>query len=245
MPITLTKDIRALRGGSQPRLMEADDGNLYVVKFKDNPQGTRVLVNELLAATLAERLGLPVPTTVVVELPPELSEGLFFQTPHGRQPIRPGRHLGSRLVVSGLEGRRYDYLPQNFRHLIRNPKDIVGIQVFDLWTCNRDEREYVVWRYSRQRRYTVSFIDNGHCFGGPEWKFIPMNLQKSTLIETSAIEEWRHWADRIGNFPIRPEGMVTDLIPPEWCDGKRKFSVIFEELRIRQEIIAREYAQRE
>jgi HipA-like protein len=239
MAVRLTNHIRALRGGSQPRLMEANDGNLYVVKFQGNPQGTSVLTNELLAAKIAVRLGLPVPTTAVVELPPELSEGLYFETPNGRQPIRPGLHVGSRLVVTGLEGRRYDHLPRSFRHLIKNPKDLVGIQLFDLWTCNRDEREFVIWKYSREKKYTVSFIDNGHCFGGPEWSFVPMVLPKSTLIEPSAIEAWRHWADRIGNFPLRSDSMVTGLIPPEWCDGLRHFSVIFEELQIRQAIIAR------
>ena len=110
MPVTLTKHIRVLRGGSQPHLMQANDGNLYVVKFQGNPQGTRVLANEMLAAMLAEGLGLPMPTTEVVELPPELSEGLFFEIPSGRQPILPGLHLGSRLVITSTEGRSYDVL---------------------------------------------------------------------------------------------------------------------------------------
>ena len=116
MPAILTKHIRVLRGGSQPHLMQANDGNLYVVKFQGNPQGTNVLANEMLAAKLADGLGLPVPTTAVVELTPELSEGLYFETPSGRQPIHPGLHLGSRLVITSLEGRSYDFLPQACWH---------------------------------------------------------------------------------------------------------------------------------
>ena len=37
------------------------DGNLWVVKFRNNPQGSRVLANELIATKLAEAVGLPVP----------------------------------------------------------------------------------------------------------------------------------------------------------------------------------------
>ena len=114
MPVTLKRHIRTLQGGSQPHLMQADDGNLYVVKFQGNPQGTGILANEMLAAKLAAILGLPVPTTVVVELPSELSEGLYFETPDGRQPIRPGIHLGSRMVVTTLKGRSMISCPQAF-----------------------------------------------------------------------------------------------------------------------------------
>ena len=240
MLTTLTKHVRALRGGSQPHLMQANDGYLYVVKFQGNPQGTSILANEMVAARLAGWLGLPVPITVVVELSLELSEGLYFETPSGRQPIRPGLHLGSRLVITSLEGRSYDVLPQSLRYKIRNPEDLIGIQLFDLWTCNRDTRQVVFWQYSRDKKYTATLIDNGHCFGGQEWKFAPLILAGSTLTDSFAILAWLRWADRIATFPIRSESIETGLIPPEWSGGDKQFEVIFEELRIRQAIIAAE-----
>ena len=49
-----------MRGGAQAHLMRAADGFFYVVKFRNNPQHLRVLANELLAARLAEAVGLPV-----------------------------------------------------------------------------------------------------------------------------------------------------------------------------------------
>jgi hypothetical protein len=39
--------------------MRCSDDNYYVVKFQNNPQHRRVLVNELLGTRLASRLGLP------------------------------------------------------------------------------------------------------------------------------------------------------------------------------------------
>ena len=52
-------------------------GNFYVVKFQNNPQHLRVLANELLATRLAERAGLPVPVTEIVEV----NEWLVEHTP--------------------------------------------------------------------------------------------------------------------------------------------------------------------
>ena len=48
--------------------MRCSDGHLYVVKFQNNPQHLRVLANELLATRLAERVGLPVPVTEIVQV---------------------------------------------------------------------------------------------------------------------------------------------------------------------------------
>lgn len=238
--VVLTQFVRRLRGGSQPHLMKASDGNLYVVKFQGNPQGTSILANEIVAAKIAGLLGLPVPATMVVELPYELCEGLYFETSRGREPIRPGLHLGSRLAVSSLEGRSYDCLPQCARHLLRNPEDLIGVQLFDLWTCNRDTRQVVFWKFSRDKKFTAAFIDNGHCFGGPNWKFFPLaHANRYTAPATSAT--WLRWADRIATFPIRHfESAEVDLIPPEWLAGKTQFRVIYEELRMRQAIIAEE-----
>jgi hypothetical protein len=217
--------------------MLADDGNLYVVKFQDNPQGTRVLANEMLAAKLAEGLGLPVPPTAVVELHLQLSEELYFETPSGRQPIRPGLHLGSRLVITSREGRSYDVLPESLWHEMRSLDDFIGIQLFDLWTCNRDTRQVVFWKYSREQKYSATFIDNGHCFGGPEWIFAHLIFPITNFIGP-VDKAWLRWADRIATFSVRRFELECVVIPPEWIGNEKRFDRIFEELETRQAIIA-------
>jgi len=63
------EQIRRMRGGAQSHLMRCSDGNYYVVKFQNNPQHRRILVNELLGTNLAKRLGLPTtPVAVVVDV---------------------------------------------------------------------------------------------------------------------------------------------------------------------------------
>ena len=55
------EQVRRMRGGAQSQLMHCEDDGYYIVKFQNNPQGTRILVNELLGARLGARLGLPLP----------------------------------------------------------------------------------------------------------------------------------------------------------------------------------------
>jgi hypothetical protein len=53
------EQIRRMRGGEQSHLMRCSDSYYYVVKFQNNPQHRRILVNEMLGTKLAARLGLP------------------------------------------------------------------------------------------------------------------------------------------------------------------------------------------
>jgi len=67
--VEVTRYITPLReGGSLPALVEADDGFLYVLKFRGAGQGIKVLIAELLVGELARALGLRVPELVFAEL---------------------------------------------------------------------------------------------------------------------------------------------------------------------------------
>lgn len=59
-------------GGSLPALVEADDGGLYVLKFRGAGQGSAALVAEVIGGELARALGLPVPALVQLDLDPAL-----------------------------------------------------------------------------------------------------------------------------------------------------------------------------
>jgi hypothetical protein len=54
-----------MRGGAQSHLMRCSDEHYYVVKFQNNSQHPRILVNEMLGTRLAERMGLPTTPTAV------------------------------------------------------------------------------------------------------------------------------------------------------------------------------------
>lgn len=55
-------------GGSLPAIAEADDGFLYVLKFRGAGQGKKALVADLIGAEIARAVGLKVPEVVFAEL---------------------------------------------------------------------------------------------------------------------------------------------------------------------------------
>ena len=106
--------IRRMRGGAQSHLMRCSDGHYYVVKFQNNPQHTRILVNELLATRLAARLGLPTTPVAVVEVSPELirlTPELCVELPRARVPCTPGLQFGSRYPGDPHKVTMLDFLP--------------------------------------------------------------------------------------------------------------------------------------
>lgn len=67
--VEVTRYVTPLReGGSLPALVEADDGFLYVLKFRGAGQGPKALIAELIVGELARVLGLRVPELVFVGL---------------------------------------------------------------------------------------------------------------------------------------------------------------------------------
>jgi hypothetical protein len=67
--VNVTRYITPLReGGSMPAIAEADDGFLYVIKFRGAGQGARALIAELIGGEIARLLGLKVPELVFASL---------------------------------------------------------------------------------------------------------------------------------------------------------------------------------
>src|ERR1700723_1943095 len=76
-----------------------EEYDYYVVKFQNNPQGARILANELLATRLAARIGLPDPPVAGVEVREGLvapAGDLVMQSGRGRGPCRAGLQFWSR-----------------------------------------------------------------------------------------------------------------------------------------------------
>ena len=224
MAVTAVQHVRRMRGGAQGHLMRCSDGNFYVVKFRNNPQHLRVLANELLATRLAESAGLPVPLTEVVEVggwliehTPELSIQLAGNT----IPCQPGLQFGSRYVVSPLEGQVFDYLPVEMLERVRNLDTFAGMLAMDKWTGNANGRQAAFWRKLRERKYTVSFIDQGYCFNAGEWSFpdVPMRgvyARNEVYAGVRGWESFEPWLSRIENIDKDRVWSAAGEIPPEW-----------------------------
>src|SRR5579872_3567986 len=170
MPVltNAVEHVRPLHGGSRPHLLRADDDQFYVVKFLNNPQGRRVLVNEYVATRLAARIGLPVPDIALIHV----SESLIRCSPALRMPFgdlelmcSAGVQFGSRLCGGPPQSILFDLLPTPARSLLQNPEAIVGAYGFDKWVGNIDRRQFVFVRTRGGRGIRAFLIDQGLCFG--------------------------------------------------------------------------------
>ena len=69
--VNVTRYVTPLReGGSLPAIVEADDGFLYVLKFRGAGQGVKALIAELIGGEMARALGLRVPEIVFANVDP-------------------------------------------------------------------------------------------------------------------------------------------------------------------------------
>jgi hypothetical protein len=135
--------------GGESSTRKRDEYDYYVVKFQNNPQGARILANELLATRLAARIGLPAPPVAVVEVREELvahTADLVMQLGRGRAPCRAGLQFGSRYPGSPAETVVYDFLPDEQLREVQNLGDFCGMLVFDKWTCNTNGRQAIFFR---------------------------------------------------------------------------------------------------
>ena len=67
--VNVTRYVTPLReGGSLPAIVEADDGFLYVLKFRGSGQGVKALIAELIGGEIARAAGLGVPEIVFANI---------------------------------------------------------------------------------------------------------------------------------------------------------------------------------
>src|SRR6267154_1011706 len=149
-----TEQLRRMRGGAQSHLMRCSDRHYYVVKFQNNPQHRRILVNELLGTRLAARLGLPVTPVAIVHVTEELirlTPELCMEMPRTRVPCQPGPQFGSRYPGDPRRLTLHDFLPDEQLRGVENLHDFAGMLVFDKWTCNTNGRQTIFFREERHR----------------------------------------------------------------------------------------------
>jgi HipA-like kinase len=228
MPLAI-EQIRRMRGGAQAHLMRCADQRYYVVKFQNNPQGVRILANELLATRLAARLGLPVPGVAVIEVRAELieqTEELVMQLGRGRAPCRPGLQFGSQYPGSPAETVVYDFLPDDSLREVSNLADFCGMFVFDKWTCNTNGRQAIFFR-AAEPHYRAQMIDQGFCFNAGEWNFPDAPLRglyarHRVYDSVRAMNAFDPWIARL-ETNITPDVLdeVSREIPPEWYDDEQ------------------------
>lgn len=238
MPVLARRLVRKMRGGAQAHLVEADDGHFYVVKFRNNPQHRRILVNELIASVFLDYLEICAPAAAVVEFTPAfLAENpeIFIQLGGRRLGVEAGRHFGSRFPGHPDRLAVYDFVPDLLLERVVNLRDFLGTLVFDKWTGNADVRQAIFFR-SRVREwapgagaparlaFVAQMIDHGFIFNGPHWDFVDapragLYFRPAVYRQVRSLDDFQPWLDRVVHFPEEVVDDACRRIPPEWLEG--------------------------
>lgn len=239
MPVRARKLIRKMRGGAQAHLIEAEDGEFYVLKSTNNPQHRRILINEWLSCAFLRYLQVFVPDTALIELTPEFIAAhpdLYLSLGSRREPIPAGIHFGSRLAVHPDRVAIFDFLPDKLLNKLENRVDFLGTLVFDKWAGNADSRQAVFFR-ARAKHWTplkgdapakigffAQMIDHGFAFNGPHWQFQDSPLQglyfrTSVYDGVRSMDSFQPWLELVEHFPVEVIDSAWKEIPRPWMDG--------------------------
>jgi hypothetical protein len=224
-----------MRGGAQAHLLETDDGDFYVVKFLENPQGKRILVNEWLASHILQHLGVATPAVSLVQIGAQFltaSPDVSIQLAHRNLPVSPGIHFGSRFPGHPDRVAVYDLFPSALLGKVANRYDFLGALVLDRWMANTDYRQAIFHRKTQESlavpgtpsrssgSYLAEMVDFSLMFDGQHWEFIERAGQGVYRdVEVYAgfgAADLKRWTDAVRSFPASFVRETAAGIPATW-----------------------------
>ena len=239
MPVDARRLIRKMRGGAQAHLIEAADDHCYVVKFLNNPQHRRILVNEWIASVFLRYLGISTPETTVIRVTQDFLDQnpeVHFQLGSHREPVELGWHFGSRFPGDPARLVVYDFLPDTLLAQVVNRAEFLGMLVFDQWMGNADSRQAIFFRarlrdwlpaheaHPQRLGFVAQMVDHGFAFDGPHWRFGDSPLQglyfrPGVYQGVRGLDDFQPWLDRIVHFPEAVVDQALKQMPPAWVAG--------------------------
>jgi hypothetical protein len=246
MPVQTTRLIRKMRGGAQAHLLACDDGHFYVVKFLNNPQHRRILINEWIASVFLNYLQISAPPAAIVNLSAEFLAAhpdIYIQLGSRRLAVEPGWHFGSRYPGDPAKVMVFDFLPDTLLDKVVNVREFLGVLAFDKWMGNADARQSIFFR-ARLRQWAAAsettptaglvaqapaagfvaqMMDHGYIFDGPHWKFPDSPLQglyfrPNVYQHVRGWQDFEPWLDRVIYFPEEIVDSALKQLPPAWVD---------------------------
>lgn len=239
-------------GGSKSVVIRGDDRAQYNVKFKENGQGLRVLVNEIIAAHIAVKLQVPTPETAIVEVERAFLDANPNLATRYSRPVTEGPHFGSMIERGAFENP-----PSALISTVTNKEDFPGVVTFDVLTNNTDRGNagnfLIVPREGDPKQTRFLSVDHGHCFGCNWNQNLPGTVGSWSRSHLREIAETICGASpfdsAIGNLSkISPEWLddLVSCVPDEWGisseEGNALKAFILRQAEHVHEILEREHA---
>ncbi|MCP4169099.1 MAG: aminotransferase class I and II [Chloroflexi bacterium] len=211
-------------GGSLPAIVQADDGNLYVMKFVGAGHGAKALIAELVAGEIGRALGLNVPDIAFIRLDPALGPSEPDAEIHDLLKASVGLNLGLRYLPNAFSfnlllqpppsARQaseivwFDALVTNVDRTPHNVNMLIWEQ--DLWLIDHGSALYIHhdWRDYETRSLTSFPLIKNHTL-------LPF---AAALVETDT-----RLRAKLGRSLIET---IVSAIPDIWLDHEAQFASI-------------------
>jgi hypothetical protein len=205
-------------GGAEAQVFADADGQEYLVKAANNPQGGKVVVNDLVGGLALAWLGVLHPPTVIIDVPQELIASSPSAKFSNGVPFGAGESFGSH------------YWPSEPDSVVRaspivNLTDVAGTMALDTWLANGDSRQFR-GRLSdpKHRKFEFFPVDQGHCIshlwdaslaaGSPDAKDPPLAIDANS--GTNLATHIHSFADRLDKFTQSDAEQIVSQVPTSW-----------------------------
>lgn len=229
-------------GGSQPHLFQTEAGQ-YMVKVKNNPQGARVLANELVGGLCLDWLGVKHPQSAVVDIPQDVIDdnpGARFK---GGLPLVSGEAFGSEYWQS-------DPKEAVDPKLICNREDVARTLAYDTWVRQHDGRQYRV-RSSKSNvgKYEFIPVDQGHSLGNPNWSESGLEEKIESVAAPEPVislnfDDFKEVIERLRSFSMSDAEHIVAQVPESWLRATERQALVrylFERAKKAAEILEGKY----
>ena len=234
--VNVTRYVTPLReGGSLPAIVEADDGFLYVLKFRGAGQGVKALIAELIGGEIVRAAGLLVPEIVLANI-----DEAFGRT-------EPDEEIQDLLKASVGLNLALHYLSGSITFdpavTIIDEKLASQIVWLDCLLTNMDRtvrNTNMLWWHKE-----LWLIDHGAClYFHHNWQNLeeqamrPFVLVKDHVLLPQATQLDLVDAEFKQLLTIERIRSIVDLIPDEWLEGDASFQSINEHRQVYVQFLA-------
>lgn len=220
-------------GGTKPYVLMGENGQQYYVKFKENPESARILINEYICGEIAALIGLPITENVLIEIDQQFID-IFGEEieEHIWESPSPGLHFGS-LKINDV------YLIEDTGTIneAKNIDCLPTILLFDHLIGNND-RESNKGNILITGKKEIYAIDHSNAFEiGPLWDAHQLDLRLDSPISLLDMNGYVYskWTDHISdpnpfsaffdNLPRLTDDVLWNIIdstPEEWAITPRE-----------------------
>ncbi|MEX2117390.1 MAG: HipA family kinase [Bacteroidota bacterium] len=235
-----------MRGPSRTVLVQAEDSAYYVVKLREDQRGPRILINEYIASSIFQELGIATPVPAFVEIPETFLTSPGMKAALEKRRITAGLHFGSRFPGVPDRAAVWDVLPATLMPRVVNLNHLTGALLVDRWLGKTDRRHAIFFRVAAdvpslcllkgdrgealqgsERYFVCQMVDNKSIFGGERWEFQdigqsgPVYTDHCTDSRQSSVEVelWKH---KIRNFSEGTLHRLRSQVPSQWVKGHEK-----------------------